>query len=115
MRKIISSLIYAINGLRSAYKHDTSFRLEIWGSLIFIVFVYASWPLEKYELLFLVLAYALILIAELINTAFERALEKLHPEHDALIGLSKDIAAAAVLVAIIFAIVVAGSILAVRL
>ncbi len=49
------------------------------------------------------LAFALILIAELLNTALERAWERLHPEHHELVGASKDIASASVFIAVIFA------------
>ena len=48
----------------------------------------------------------LILIVELINTAFEKMLERVHPDEHDIIGKSKDISAAAVLLAFIFAIIV---------
>ena len=41
---------------------------------------------------------ALVLAAELFNTAFEAALDRLHPDHHAAIGIAKDCAAGAVLV-----------------
>ena len=104
--KIVRSVGYSINGLKNAYRRDKSFRMEVWGSVAFLAFGYLFWPLEPYEFLFLSLSFCLILIAELINTAFERALERLHPEHHELIGASKDIASAAVLIAFVFAIIV---------
>jgi diacylglycerol kinase len=64
------------------------------------------WPLTQTEILFLALSYALILITELQNTSFEKALDKLHPELHDDIGASKDIAAAAVLTAGLFALCV---------
>ncbi len=102
----MKSVGYALKGYRWAFKWDTNFRLEALGGLLFLAFGYVLWPLKPYELLFLCLSYTLIITAELINTAFERALEKLHPGHDELIGVSKDIAAAAVLSAGIFAAIV---------
>lgn len=101
--KLYRSFWYSINGLIHAYRHDKSFYIEVWSSLLFIAFIFVFWPLEYYELLFVILSYILILIAELINTAFERALERLHPERHELIGASKDIASAAVLMAVVFA------------
>ena len=41
---------------------------------------------------------ALVLAAELINTALEAALDGLHPEHARFVQVAKDCAAAAVLV-----------------
>src|SRR3989344_6890854 len=104
--KIIRGFLYSLQGLRHAYQKDKSFRIETWSGLVFIVFGYLFWPLEKIELLLLILSFTLILMSELINTAFERALERLHPERHELIGATKDIASAAVLIAICFALMV---------
>lgn len=103
MKNRIQSIKHALRGFRKAYKNDTNFRLEVWGGSLFIGFGYFLWPLEVYEILFLALSYILILTTELINTAFETAFKRLHPEHDEFIGASKDIAAAAVFSSAIFA------------
>ncbi len=105
-KKLLNSFQYALRGLKFAYRHDQSFRMEVWASPIIPIFGYLFWPVESYEILFLALSLALIFITELINTAFERALERLHPERHELIGVSKDIASAAVLMALIFTAVV---------
>jgi diacylglycerol kinase len=57
-------------------------------------------------------AIALVWVAELLNTALEFALDKLHPEHDEIIGKAKDVAAAAVLIASIAALIVGAMIFA---
>lgn len=103
LSKLIRSFHYAFRGLKFAYLHDQSFKMEVWATPLVVVFGYAFWPLTQTEILFLILSVTLIYIAELINTSFERALERLHPEHHELIGKSKDIASAAVLVAVMFA------------
>ncbi len=110
-KKIIRSIGYSLDGLRYAYRHDLSFRMETWGSIAFFLFGYLLWPLTSIEFLFLTLSLLLIFITELINTAFERSLERLHPQRHELIGMSKDIASSAVLLAFIFAIIVALTIL----
>jgi diacylglycerol kinase (ATP) len=111
LRKLYNSFFYSIQGLLAAYKGDLSFRLEVWAGLILLIFGYLLWPLSYTELLFLILTFFLILITELINTAFEKALERLHPERHELIGASKDIASSAVLLAVIFAFIVVVTIL----
>ena len=106
IRKIGKSTLIALYGLRFACA-DRSFRLEVqWGIPIFTAIGWYLWPLSSEELRSLVGAYALILIVELINTAFERMLERVHPGEHELIGKSKDIAAGAVGVACFFALFV---------
>lgn len=106
IKKILYSFLYGFKGLRHAYRYDQSIRLEFLGGIALIAIAYVFWPLKVYEVLFLILSFALILIAELINTAFEQILERLHPEHHELIGAGKDIAAAAVLIAVLFAFII---------
>ena len=102
--KITSSVRHALKGLCAAYKRDKSFHMEVSGGFLFVLAGYLFWPLRPYEFLFLLLSFCLILIAELINTAFEQILDRIHPEYHELIGKGKDIAAAAVLIAFIFAV-----------
>jgi len=115
MKKIIISIGNALRGLRHAYKWDKSFRMEIMGAVGFIAAGVVLWPLSGIEFLLLTLSYALILIAELINTAVEQLLERIHPEKHDLIGKSKDIASAAVLIAFIFAVIVVSVLLQSRI
>ena len=97
----------ALRGLLFAIRHDFGYRTQVYGiGLIIAITLYFFSPLSSTEILFLVLAYCLILITELQNSALEIALDKLHPElHDA-IGKSKDMAAGAVLISGIFLAVV---------
>ena len=115
LKKIGKSFFYSINGLLAAYQKDQSFRLEVWASSLFLVFGYFVWPLREIEILFLMLGFCLILISELFNTAFERMLERIHPARHEIIGEGKDIASAAVFVAILFTLAVAVSIVWARI
>ena len=112
LAKILRSTLNGLRGLAGAYQFDQSFRMEIWGSLIFVFVGWLIWPLEPLELILLVLSYGLILITELINTSVERMLERLHPEIHDLVGQSKDIASAAVLVAFVVAGIIVLALLA---
>jgi len=102
-------------GLSKAYHNDKSIRIEIWSGFILVVIGYFLWPMSPIEILFLALGYALILIAELLNTALELALERLHPGHNKVIGDAKDIASAAVFIAIIFMFIIMGVLTLTRL
>lgn len=105
----------AIRGFYIAYDGDKNFKHQIWSSLFFCAFGLFMSPLSDAEFLFLVLSYILILITELQNTAFETALDHLHPERHEEIGASKDIAATAVMLAGVFAGVVFVTILVSRM
>ncbi|MDP1689337.1 MAG: diacylglycerol kinase family protein [bacterium] len=100
--KIFHSFRHAFRGMRFAYIHDKSFKIEVWATPLVVFFAWYFWPLTSTEVLFLALGVSLIYITELVNTAFERALEKIHPERHELIGKSKDIASSAVLVAVFY-------------
>ena len=104
IRKIFKSVSYAMKGFRHAFRDDTSFRFEILiGLPIYVVVGYLLSPLSSLEWGLFVLSYNLILMIELINTSIEKLLERLHPEKHELIGHSKDIASAAVLLSFVFA------------
>ena len=102
IKKISGSFSNAFRGLKEAYLRDLSFRLELYGGIAVALFIFIFWPLRVYEFVFVILGYVLILMCELINTAFEQILERIHPERHELIGIGKDIASAAVFMGIVF-------------
>ncbi len=100
--KIYRSIRNAVRGLRYAYRHELSFRMEVWAGLVFVCVAYYYWPPSPLELSLMAVSYILVLALELINTALERMFERLHPEHHELVGISKDLASSAVFVAVLF-------------
>lgn len=105
--RIIRSVRIGLIGLKHAYRIDKSFRMEIhYGLPIYVGLGWVLAPFTSTELSLFVFSYLLILMIELVNTAFEKMLDKVHPEEHELIGKSKDIASAAVLVAFLFALFV---------
>lgn len=102
---------HAIRGLYYALKHDFGFRTQFYGvALVAALTLYLFSPLQATEGLFLILAFFLILITELQNSALEVALDKLHPELHEAIGKSKDLAAASVLLAGVFLLIILSTI-----
>jgi diacylglycerol kinase (ATP) len=67
------------------------------------------------EWCWIALAIALVWVAEALNSAIEALADAVHPERDARIGKSKDLAAGAVLVAAIAAAVIGALVLGPRL
>lgn len=116
VKKIFRSILVALNGLRHAYRADKSFRMEInYGIPVYALLAWSLAPLGHWEIVFLAFSYLLILIVELVNTAFETMIDHLHPNEHEVVGQSKDIASAAVFLAFCFAILVIGSLICSRL
>lgn len=103
----IRRLSFAFAGIFYALKNDFSYRTQFYGGgAVLTAISYFLWPLTQAEQMFIVLSWILILITELQNSAFEAALDRIHPEMHNAIGKSKDMAAGAVLTAALFLIFV---------
>jgi diacylglycerol kinase (ATP) len=105
---------YALNGILSAAKIESSFRTEL--VLAAIAAIGLTWlrpPLVMVALC--VIAAGLVLAVELLNTSIEHLADRLHPEQHPTIGIAKDCASAAVMVTLVIAVVVGGMTVAVGL
>jgi diacylglycerol kinase len=116
MKKVVDRYSHPIRGIRYALAHDRSYRSQVYviGVIVVAVFIFFK-PLALWEILFVLLAYNLILITELQNSALEAALDHMHPDRHDEIGRSKDMAAGAVLSAGIFLLLVIAVLLFGRL
>lgn len=88
---------FALAGLRAAVVAERSFRTELLAAIAAIlvtIYVRPGWVWGA----LIAIAIALVLAAELLNTAIEHSLDALHPEHAPMIAIAKDCAAAAVLI-----------------
>lgn len=95
----------ALHGLKYAWL-DHSIRLQI---IIAIIVVGITIPLHLDSIAYLALfsAIALVIITETINTAIERLCDYIQDQHDPKIGTIKDLSAAFVLMAALYAILIA--------
>lgn len=98
IKRYLKRFPYLFAGVWYAVRYDFGFQTQLGlvGPAI-LVFCYLFWPLAKLDILLLGTAYAIILITELQNTAFEEALDRLHPEIHESIRYSKDMAGGSVL------------------
>ena len=87
---------FAVNGLVAAWKGEASFRFQCLACVGVIAVLIWRRPAPLWWAVLLTLS-ALVLAAEMFNTALETALDHLHPERHAAIGIAKDCAAGAVL------------------
>lgn len=100
-------LSFARNGVLKAFKRERSLRVQAACALIILIFCVVVRPPAIWCALF-VLVSSLVIALELINTAFEAAMDKIHPGRDSEIGFAKDCMAGAVLVASISAVAIFG-------
>ena len=95
-RQIWRAFQWSMKGLRAAWRHEASFRLE--GYLFVIFFPLGLWfgvgPIEK---AIMCGSLVLVLAAELLNSAIEAIVDKASPEFHELAGRAKDMGSAAVL------------------
>lgn len=105
MRKIMKSFLFAFKGLAYAFKTQLNFRIHCFFTVAAVVLgLYVQ--LNFSEWLWISLAIALVIILELINTAIEVLVDLISPEQNFKAGSIKDLSAAAVLVAGLFALMV---------
>ncbi|WP_426190310.1 diacylglycerol kinase [Massilia sp. DWR3-1-1] len=88
---------FAVQGLAAAWRGEASFRFQCLACAAVLAVLLWRQPAPLWWALLLTMC-ALVLAAELFNTAFEAALDHLHPGQHPAIGMAKDCAAAAVLV-----------------
>ena len=105
MIKFISSIGFAIKGVKYALRTESNIKLQLFV-FIFVLIVSMFLPISRVDFLLILLVSAIIYALELINTAIERLADKVSPEHDEQIALVKDLMAGAVLVFSIFAIAI---------
>ncbi len=92
----VQRLGFALNGIRSTWRTENSFKAEVCVALGAVGLLLYFRPAAIWWALFII-TIAAVLGAELMNTALENLMDKLHPEVHPLIGLAKDCAAGAVL------------------
>lgn len=98
--RIYHAFIYSMQGFSHAWKHEAAFRQEV---ALAVVLVPAAFFVAQthIELILMLATVALILMAELINSAIEAAIDRMSHEYHELSGRAKDLGSALVLVAMI--------------
>ncbi len=102
---LIDSFNFAIEGLIHVLRTHRNMRIHF--AVAIAVLVAAVWKgVNRFELIALLLAITFVLVAEMINSAIEQAIDLATTSFDPLAKLAKDIAAGAVLIAAINAVAV---------
>ena len=92
------SFRFAVRGVRWMVKHEPNMRFHIVAaSGVLAAAAILRLPIEQWAAL--IFAIVLVLLGETLNTAIETILDLVQPEHHDQVGVVKDIAAGAVLIA----------------
>ncbi len=102
---MIESFNYAIEGVIHVLRTQRNMRIHFAVAVAVIVGAVAV-GVSKIELIALLLAITFVLVAEMINTAIEGAIDAATTSFDPMAKLAKDIAAGAVLIASVNAVAV---------
>ena len=112
--RILKATVWSLQGLRAAWLHESSFRLEVY--LFVVLAPLALWlGADGVERALLVGSMVLVLSAELLNSAVEAVIERYGAEHHELAGRAKDMGSAAVFVLMMNVLLVWGLVLGPRL
>jgi len=112
--RILKAAQWSLQGLRSAWLHESSFRLEVY--LFLVLGPLGAWLGQTgVERALLVGSCLLVLSVELLNSSIEAVIERYGPEFHELAGRAKDMGSAAVFVLMLNVLLVWGLILGPRL
>jgi diacylglycerol kinase (ATP) len=103
--RLLDSFNYALEGIIHVLRTQRNMRIHFALATVVLVVAIVE-NVSKIELIALLLAIAFVLIAEMINTAIEGAIDVATSSFDPMAKLAKDIAAGAVLIAAINAVAV---------
>lgn len=104
LKERIKSFHYAFNGIAVVFRSQYNFLIHL-SVLSFVVFAGFFFQISPVEWCMLLLASALVLSLEIVNTAMEFLVDFVSPEYHEKAGIIKDLSAAAVLIASGFAVI----------
>lgn len=103
---LLKSFVYAFKGFGWMVTHERNFRIHL-TCLIYMFYYllrYDFFVVSRVEFAILLLAAALVIGGEMINSGVEKANDSVSKERNHIIEVSKDVAAGAVLVFAVFAV-----------
>ncbi|NLM04423.1 MAG: phosphatase PAP2 family protein [Clostridiales bacterium] len=106
VKKLIESFNYAFEGIIYTLKTERNMRIHFFIAIVVLSFSLFL-DLSKDEFLILLLTISIVIIAEMINTAIEAAIDLMTDEYHLFAKISKNVAAGGVLIAAINSIIVA--------
>ena len=108
--RIWRALFYSFAGLTSAFRNESAFRQELALAAVLIAIAVAL-PASLVQIALLIHSVLFVLVAELLNSAVEAAVDRVSFDDHALAKQAKDIGSAAVFVSLVGCAVVWGLVL----
>ncbi len=103
----INSFRFAFQGIFVFFKNEIHAKIHLLAvGLVTILGIF--FKISTVEWCVVLLCFALVLAAEMINSAIENIVDLVSPEFHPLAGKAKDLAAGAVLIASIFTVIIAA-------
>ena len=110
IRRIWLAAGYSLNGLVAAVRHEAAFRQELLLAALLVPLALVL-PESWLESALLIACVMLVLVAELLNSAIEAAVDRVSGERHDLSKRAKDIGSAAVFLSLVNCAVVWGMVL----
>jgi len=104
-KSLLESFNFAFEGIVHVLRHERNLRIHF-ASALGVIVAAVAFDVTRLELVALLLAIAFVLVAEMLNSALEAAVDLMSPELDPLAKIAKDVAAGAVLIATMTAVAV---------
>jgi diacylglycerol kinase len=105
LAKFLAGFAYAVQGLVYAIRTQCNVRVHLVIAAIALTAALAL-KMPRLEIIMVLLLIALVLAAELFNTAIETCVDLAAPDYHTLAKTAKDVSAAAVLICAIVAVVI---------
>jgi diacylglycerol kinase (ATP) len=106
-RHIKNAVIYSWDGLKTAWDNEMAFRTE--AIVIALIMPIGIWMGEtSVQWALLIGSSMMVLITELLNSAVEKVVDRIGPEHHLLSKQAKDLGSAAAAMSMLTAVVVWG-------
>lgn len=106
VRRLIDSFNYAVSGIIYTLKTQRNMKIHFIAAFL-VLFLSLFFNFSRTELLLLIFAISLVIIAEMINTSIEKTIDLVTDKYHPLAEIAKNVAAGAVLISAINSVVVA--------
>jgi diacylglycerol kinase (ATP) len=97
--RLWNALLYSLDGLSAAFKHEDAFRLEVLMALVLIPIAIHT-PVSGVGKAMMIGSVLLVLIIELLNSGIEAVTDRISLEDHVLAKRAKDMGSAAVMISL---------------
>ena len=100
LRRVWNALLYSLDGLAAAFRHEDAFRQEVLLAAILVPVAFFM-PASGTDKALMIASVLLVLVVELLNSAVEAAVDRISLENHLLAKRAKDIGSAAVFLSLV--------------